>query len=437
MSFLNVDDINLLKVCDCNFETTTGDTTGTLSDSRMYPSIADRVCPTCNTHRQTCVGHFGRSVLPIPVITPMTSIQLINVLNSVCSTCGELFLDETYLESEGILHLNGFKRLAAIAAATVPSKSINSRRPCRSGRPECSRVYTYSMPSSSSKATTWYIMRQHGKEAATEYPLIKILPILRLLDTNTERLKLLGLFPQSDEKGTLASSLLIQHILIMPENNRPDMVIGGVMQVNHATARYKSIIKVSRELQSKSPDSPEYSKLATKQANEIHALIFGNIKVQMAQNEGTGAIKEMLTAKNGIIRSNMMGHRNDHTGRSVLGPGGAPFGYMEIPKEMDGLTFRERVYSRNIEKIRQMCLDGRVTRIETSRGTIEWADQRNGRYQVVLGDIVERTAQDGDEILFNRQPTLHRQSNMGYLTKRSSKLTIGMHSAITTPHNAD
>ena len=55
-----------------------------------------------------------------------------------------------------------------------------------------------------------------------------------------------------------------------------------------------------------------------------------------------------------------------------------------------------------------------------------------------LGDIVHRHMMDGDAILFNRQPTLHRMSMMCHIVK---VMTVGdtfrMNVACTKPYNAD
>ena len=54
------------------------------------------------------------------------------------------------------------------------------------------------------------------------------------------------------------------------------------------------------------------------------------------------------------------------------------------------------------------------------------------------GDIVHRHMMDGDPILFNRQPTLHRMSMMCHIAKiMSCGDTLRMNVADTKPYNAD
>jgi DNA-directed RNA polymerase beta' subunit len=54
------------------------------------------------------------------------------------------------------------------------------------------------------------------------------------------------------------------------------------------------------------------------------------------------------------------------------------------------------------------------------------------------GDIIHRHMMDGDMILFNRQPTLHRMSMMGHVAvimKQGD--TFRMNVGVTRPYNAD
>lgn len=56
---------------------------------------------------------------------------------------------------------------------------------------------------------------------------------------------------------------------------------------------------------------------------------------------------------------------------------------------------------------------------------------------VKVGDIIERTLVDGDWIVFNRQPSLHKFSMMGHQVKVMPGSTFRMNVAACTPYNAD
>lgn len=53
------------------------------------------------------------------------------------------------------------------------------------------------------------------------------------------------------------------------------------------------------------------------------------------------------------------------------------------------------------------------------------------------GTIVERYLMDGDFVLFNRQPTLHKMSMMGHRVKILPGSSFRLNLSVTTPYNAD
>jgi DNA-directed RNA polymerase II subunit RPB1 len=56
------------------------------------------------------------------------------------------------------------------------------------------------------------------------------------------------------------------------------------------------------------------------------------------------------------------------------------------------------------------------------------------------GNIVHRHLQDGDPILFNRQPSLHKPSMMGHkvrVAKTDNVNSFRVNVSVTEPYNAD
>lgn len=65
---------------------------------------------------------------------------------------------------------------------------------------------------------------------------------------------------------------------------------------------------------------------------------------------------------------------------------------------------------------------------------------RKEKIELKFGDIVERHLLDGDIVLLNRQPTLHKQSMMGHHVKVIDNTllnTFRLNPAVCTPFNAD
>lgn len=175
----------------------------------------------------------------------------------------------------------------------------------------------------------------------------------------------------------------------------------------------------------------------------------GKIVPQVKQRSGTPmkTLINRLNTKSGRVRGHLMGKRMDFSGRSVITPG-ADLDITEIgvPAEMAMiLTIPEVVNHRNIlslqESVRKgprvlnganriLCQDGRVV-------YLEYLDSRD-KLTIEMGWIVERHLRDGDPILFNRQPSLHRMSLMGFKAKilpHSHAFQLNL--CCTTAFNAD
>ena len=114
------------------------------------------------------------------------------------------------------------------------------------------------------------------------------------------------------------------------------------------------------------------------------------------------------------------------------------------------ITFPEYVAPYNYDRLTQLVRNG--TDVYPGANFVHRGqnDQQQGKMiylklkkeTVVLkyGDIVERHLQDGDIVLLNRQPTLHKQSMMAHkiqVINDESLLTYRLAVSITTPYAAD
>lgn len=89
------------------------------------------------------------------------------------------------------------------------------------------------------------------------------------------------------------------------------------------------------------------------------------------------------------------------------------------------LTFPERVTSTNIELMRKLVINGPNVHpganfVEQSGSTkkfLRYGNRAKTAQELRPGDIVERHLLDGDVVLFNRQPSLHKLSIMAHRAK--------------------
>ena len=79
--------------------------------------------------------------------------------------------------------------------------------------------------------------------------------------------------------------------------------------------------------------------------------------------------------------------------------------------------------------------------IKMIKGRKHYVDLRltKDRSELVLkkGMVIEVHIEDGDWILFNRQPTLHRMGMMAHRARIVNGSTFRLNESVTTPYNAD
>lgn len=73
--------------------------------------------------------------------------------------------------------------------------------------------------------------------------------------------------------------------------------------------------------------------------------------------------------------------------------------------------------------------------LQVSEYIIQYSCHREKHYELFFR--VERHIRDGDLVIFNRQPTLHKMSMMGHRVKVLPWSTFRMNLSCTSPYNAD
>lgn len=172
-------------------------------------------------------------------------------------------------------------------------------------------------------------------------------------------------------------------------------------------------------------------------------------------------IKQKLEKKEGLFRKNMMGKRVNYAARSVISPDpnietneiGVP------PVFAKKLTYPEPVTSHNFKDLQQAVINGvekwpGASAIENENGQIvnlrnksledriSLANQllapTSNNFSGLRNKKVHRHLTNGDVVLMNRQPTLHKPSIMGHRVRvLPGEKTIRMHYANCNTYNAD
>ena len=161
---------------------------------------------------------------------------------------------------------------------------------------------------------------------------------------------------------------------------------------------------------------------------------------------------QRLKGKQGRFRGNLSGKRVDFSGRTVISPD-PNLGVDQVAVPIlvaKNLTYPEKVQRHNIKKLRQCIINGPTVYPGANsvyqaqehgggetRADLRWGDREEIASSLKYGDRVERHLEDGDIVLFNRQPSLHKLSIMSHLVKVRPWRTFRLNECVCNPYNAD
>lgn len=158
---------------------------------------------------------------------------------------------------------------------------------------------------------------------------------------------------------------------------------------------------------------------------------------------------QRLKGKQGRFRGNLSGKRVDFSGRTVISPDpNLKIDEVAVPERVAKiLTYPERVFAHNIDEMKRAILNG----CDIHPGANFVIDSETGMKRMLrfagsmkmaatnlkIGDVVERHLRDGDIVLFNRQPSLHKLSIMSHRAKIRPWRTFRLNECACNPYNAD
>lgn len=421
---------------------------GGLFDPRMGVLENGKTCRSCGQTNHNCPGHFGHYKLARPVYYIQFFPYILNVLNCVCIRCSKLLVDKDL--HKGALKHRGearwreiLNRCGSISRCGQETEDgCGARKPNRFVRDGIARI-----------VAEWDNMEgpAAGKEGGTKRTqLLEVEYVLRLFRRITdEDVDFLGL-----NRYWCRPDWMICTVLPIP----PPQVRPSVIQDNNQrseddlTHKLFDIIKNNQTLQEKI-DANASKHIIDEYTNVVQYHIATLVDNQIpgvapsAQRSGRPlkSIQQRLGSKEGRIRYNIQGKRVEFSARSVITPDpNLSIAEIGVPEKIAmNLTVPERVTIYNKEQMYKLIQNGADT--YPGAKTLVRPDGRMislkhvNRNDIVLktGDVINRHLSDGDIILFNRQPTLHRMSMMGHRCKVLPYNTFRLNVSVTAPYNAD
>jgi len=420
---------------------------GGLFDTRMGVIESGLICPTDGHDYMQCPGYFGHIELAKPVYYIQYLTTLLKILKCVCYKCSKLLIskeDKAYIVASD----EGYERWNKLF--TFASKQ---RRRCGDDIHDgcgCKQPTKIAKTGLATIVATW-----EGMPAANGNPAltVEITPehaiqiLSRISDQDVD-------FLGFNSNWSRPEWMVCQVLVVPPPAVRPSVKQGSSQRSeDDLTHILVDIIKTNTTVRDKLAQNATQKIVAgwtTVLQYYVATMIDNNISgvPQASQRSGRPmkSVKERLNGKAGRIRGNLMGKRVNFSSRSVITPDpNISVRELGVPLKIAmNLTRPIIVNARNRE-----FLLGLVRRGPDEYPGAKILEKQSGenislRYvdrvslTINLGDTVHRHMLDGDEVMFNRQPTLHRMSMMCHLARIMHRGdTFRLNVADTKPYNAD
>ncbi|XP_068111539.1 DNA-directed RNA polymerase III subunit RPC1 isoform X3 [Hyperolius riggenbachi] len=443
-------------------------------DHRMGTSEKDRPCLTCGKNLAECLGHYGYLDLELPCFHVGYFKAVIGILQMICKTCSHIML--TADERKQFLDLLKRPGLAYLQKRGLRKKISDKCRKktvclhCGAFNGSVKKCGLLKIIHEKYKTTkkvvdplvsqflqSFETAIEHNKEVeallvrAQENlnPLV-ILHLLRRIPD--EDIPLLLMNPEAGKP----CDLILTRLLVPPLCIRPSVISDLKSGTNEDDLTMKlteiiflnDVIKKHRMSGAKTQMIIEdWDFLQLQCALYINSELSG-IPMNMAPKKWTRGFVQRLKGKQGRFRGNLSGKRVDFSGRTVISPDpNLRIDEVAVPVHVAKiLTFPEKVNQANMHFMRKLVQNGPDVhpganfiqqRHTQMKRFLKYGNREKIAQELRYGDIVERHLIDGDIVLFNRQPSLHKLSIMAHIARVKPHRTFRFNECVCTPYNAD
>lgn len=392
---------------------------GGLMDLRLGAIDPGVRCRTCGGRLKECLGHPGsidlaRSVMHLKYI-PLVEM----CLRCFCHKCGKLKLSEKDLEK----YSRGER-----------AKKAKDKKVC----PHCAEEYE---KTKLDKPTSVYV----GKTRIFPTQIREMLS-----NIPDDELEKVGINP----KTSRPEWAVLTSLLVPPVTVRPSIILeSGERSEDDLTHKMSDIIRANQRLwENLNAGAPEVIIEDLWDLLQYHVTTFfdnGTARVPPARHRSGQPLKtitERIKGKGGRIRKNLAGKRVNYSGRTVVSPDPLlAINEVGVPYEIATIvTVAETVNDLNLEKLKGLVGQGSVhpganyvIRPDGRKKKITEELKEEIIEELAPGYQVERHLQDGDIVLFNRHPSLHKGSLMAHYVRVLPGRTFRVHPAAAAPYNAD
>ncbi len=389
-----------------------------LADLRLGVVDPGLRCRTCGGTIGQCLGHFGYLELTKPVVHPLFGKKIYMIIRSTCRKCGKLLMEDG--------EVKGMKN---------PLNEIYKK-----GRKTCPHCGEKQKDIVFQKPTSY----REGRNELTSEEVRQRLE--KIPDEDVQKLRIRGGRPEW---------LILTILPVPPVTVRPSITLEtGERSEDDLTHKLVDVVRINERLRKNLElGAPDFIIADIWELLQYHVSTYINNEISTlppARHRSGRALRTLvqrLGKKDGRFRGNLSGKRVNFSARTVISPD--PFisiNEVGVPEEIvKELTMPVTVNKSNLSSLKKIIMNGPtkhpganyVLRPDGIRKKITDENKSDIANEIDSGYIVEKHLADGDTVIFNRQPSLHRMSMMAHKVRVMPFKTFRVNLCTTIPYNAD
>jgi DNA-directed RNA polymerase subunit A' len=398
-------------------------------------------CRTCDQKASECPGHFGHIELAKPVIHVGYTRLIRKLLRVTCRSCGRVLLSPD--EIEKVVGTEDEQ-----TGDLLSEKDVKKERIC----PHCG---DQQLKINFEKPTTFSeVMVEEGKKI--EHKLTPAVIRARMEKISNEDLTPLGINPDVARPEWTVLTVLP----VPPVTMRPSIILeNGQRSEDDLTHKLVDIIRINQRFkENQDAGAPQLIIEDLWELLQYHVTTYLDNEVagcppaRHRSGRPLKTLSQRLKGKDGRFRGSLSGKRVNFSSRTVISPDpNLSVSQVGVPRAVaNEMTIPVRVTTQNIEELKQIVRNGPLRPdVNAPCGANYVIRPDNRRLRLADGNLdtvadliepgytVERQIRDGDVVLFNRQPSLHRMSIMAHRVKVMEGRTFRLNPAVCPPYNAD
>ncbi len=399
---------------------------GGLMDPRMGVVDPGLRCKTCGQKMNKCPGHFGRIELVRPVVHSEYARYIEMFLTATCKKCGRIVLPDEEI-----------KKIVKTYPPKMRLKIIAKRAAKVTKCPHCGYEHKKIRLD---RPTNFF------EEDKRIWPTEIRERLERIPDADVEAM---GFNPREFRPEWLVLTVLP----VPPVTVRPSIVLEtGERAEDDLTHKLADIVRINLRLKENiDAGAPQLIIEDLWDLLQYHVTTYFNNETPgapPARHRSGRILKTLiqrLKGKEGRFRYNLSGKRVNFAGRAVISPDPLlRIDEVGVPQRMaEIVTVPVHVTEWNIEQVKEWIRRKEypralyIIRPDGTRKRITDVNREEILEEVAPGYIVERQVMDGDVVLFNRQPSLHRMSMMAFKVRVLPGRTLRIQPLVCPPFNAD